>query len=67
MSCGEAKLAHNVLMRMIGLWNFEHCVGIDKFFASIRLFKKKLPNDTYTCGIVRPNGIGLHVLYNIKN
>ena len=37
--CGEPKLAHNVVLKMVdGLANFGHHMIMDNFFSSMRLF-----------------------------
>ena len=39
---GEAKLAHNVVMKLLeGIWDLGHFVNMDNFLTSINLFKEK--------------------------
>ena len=57
--CGQSKLAHNVVMRLLGLWDVGHFVTMDNFFSSIAIFKELLVRGVYACGTIRTNCIGL--------
>ena len=57
---GDAKLAYNVVMRLIdGLWNVGHYVTMDNFFSNIGLFRMLLLRGIYACGTIRANSVGL--------
>ena len=57
---GEAKLAHNLVVRLLeGLWHHGHVVVMDNYFSSIRFFLDLLARGTYATGTVRANRIGL--------
>ena len=53
---GDAKLAHDVVMRLLdGLWNMEHYVIMVNFLSSIGLFLELLSKDMYANGTIRIN------------
>ena len=66
MARPQARLAHNVVMRMMdGLANVGHVVIMDNFFSSIELFKELLSQHIYASGTVHFNWIRLPT--NLKN
>ena len=63
---GDAKIAHDVVMRLLdGLWNVGHYIIMDNFFSSIGLFLEFLSKDTYATRTIRVNHVGL--LTTLKN
>ena len=59
-SCGEAKLAHNLVVQLLqGLWYRGHVVVMDNYFSNICLILDLLERGMYAIGTVRANRIGL--------
>ena len=58
--CGEPRLVHNVVLKMVmELANLGHLVIMDNFFLHIGLFMNLLSRGIYALWTVKPNHVGL--------
>jgi hypothetical protein len=65
----EASLAHAIVMKLLqGLEDKGHCIVMDNYFSSIRLFKDLALRGTYATGTVWYNRFGLPTMFkNLKS